>query len=260
MGYNSETKYVLSKEFLKNNFSATMVILNRLRERKELFAFEMSYNCIYVLNDGENCKLERYVSYLERKGREPNIRKIDFNSFLKAIGLTPEDLTIAPQQLDELIGNMKFNKKWYDSYKKTHSLFYKINSTLLDDEFECSVDFPVIQYVASMHVDIGGVDKQIKFFLFYDYVMDTFFNLHPYRVNRGGNSYLSENFYKKAKENSANRIQMELARKFKMPQGGKLKGIKIEHEYPYITSYKFKGKFENDTMNLKASIENLKNR
>ena len=33
-----------------------------------------------------------------------------------------------------------------------------------------------------------------------------------------------------------------------MPQGGNLKGIKIEHEYPYITSYKFKGKFENDTI------------
>ena len=248
IGYNSETKYVLSKEFLKNNFPATIVILNRLRERKELFAFEMSYDCIYVLNDGENCKLDKYISYSKERGREPNIRKVSFDSFLTSIGLTSQDLKITPQQLDELIGNMKCNKKWYDSYKRTHSLFYKINSTLQDEEFECSVDFPVIQYVANMHIEIGGVEKQIKFFLFYDYVMDEFFNLHPYRVNRGENSYLSENFFKKAKENSANRIQMELARQFKMPQGGKLKGIKIEHEYPYITSYKFKGKFEKDTL------------
>ena len=248
MDYNSGVKYVLSKEFLKDNFFATMVILNKLKERKELFALDMSHDCIYVLNEGENCKLDKFVAYSREKGREPTIRTISFNSFLTSLGLTSQDLRIIPQQLDELIGNMKCNKKWYDSYKRTHSSFYKVNDTLLEDEFECSVDFPVIQYVASMHVEMEGVDKKIKFFLFYDYVLDAFFNFHPYRVNRGENSYLSEKFYQKAKEKSATRAEMELARQFKMPQGGKLKGIKIEHEYPYITSYKFKGKFKNDVL------------
>lgn len=248
MDYNSETKYVLSKEFLKNNFPATMVILNRLRERKELFSLDISHDCIYVLNDGENCKLDKFIAYSKEMGREPIIRKVSFDSFLALIGLTSQDLMITPQQLDELVGNMKCNKKWYDSYKRTHSLFYKINTILLEDEFECNVDFPVIQYVASMHVETKEGDKKIKFCLFYDYVMDTFFTLHPYRVNRGENSYLGEKCYKKAKKNSVDRVEMELARQFKMPQGGKLKGIKIEHTYPYITSYKFKGKFEKDAL------------
>ena len=250
LDYNSDITYVLSSEFMHKNFPATVVILNRLKELKRLFSLELKIGSTYVLNDGKNKKLERHEKYLERKQINTKVKTISLDDFLLEIGLTKQDLQPTRQEIDAIACKLNCNKKWYDSYKRTHSLFYKINSTLLDDEFECSVDFPVIQYVAKMCVEVEGVEKQIKHFVFYDYVLDSFFNWHPYRVNRAENSYLGQSFFKKAKEKSLNRAQMELARQFKLPQGAKLKGIEIEHEYPYITSYKFKGKFEKDTLTL----------
>lgn len=248
LNYNADKTYVLSSEFMHKNFVSVLVILNRLKEIKAQFSLEMKNGVTYVLNEEKNRKLERYEKYLAHKNIDVKIRKISLDDFLSEIGLTRQDLMITRQEADELAGNIKRNKGWYDYYKKTHSQFYHINNELVDGQFECSVDFPVIQYVANITVDVNGESQQKRFFLFYDYVLDDFYNMHPYRVNRAVNSYLDQGFFDKAKEKSYDRIKYELARKFIIPTGGRIKAINIEKEYPYITSYKFKGKFLKDNI------------
>lgn len=243
LSYNANKTYVLSTEYMRDNFLAVLVILNRIKELKLLFSYELKQGATYVLNDGDNKKLQNYENYLSHKNIKANLNKISFDEFLTELGLTKEDLQITRQQADEIVGNMKCNKAWYDSYKRTHSMFYKISSQLQDKEFECSVDLPVIQFVSNIEIEKEGERRQVKYFVFYDYVLDEFYNLHPYRVNRAENSYLPSSFFKKTKEKCASRVDIELARLFNLPSGWKIINIKVVNEYPYITSYKFKGKF-----------------
>ena len=248
MAYNAEKTYVLFLDYVKHHFKETIIIINRLKQLKRRFSFYLSNNAVCVLNNEDDRTLEKEMRHIDTSKYKENVQNIDFEEFLAEIGLTEQDLKPTQQDLDEIIGNMQCNKGWYHYYKKTHSIFYKINDTLKDEQFECSVDFPVIQYVANIVVEVNGQEKTFKSFVFYDYVMDSFFNLHPYRVNRGANSYLDKNFYQKAKKRSIDRAPLELARQFKVPLGGKIKNITIEHEYPYITSYKFRGNFVDDTL------------
>ena len=248
LSYNSETTYVLPTEFEKENFKGLMVILQRLKEKGWLFSFAISKDVVYVANGESDYKLAHYRKYLEKKGHEEHIAKITFGEFLQRLELLESDLCISDERLDEIIGASKRHKAWFSSYKKTHTILPKIDKVLKENEFECSVDFPVIQYKAKVLLEQNGEMKEIESFVFYDYVFDNFFNLHPYRVNRAVNSYLPEKLYKKAIQRSRDAATMEITRKIKISAGQKIKKIEIYREYPYITSYKFKGIFEGDSI------------
>ena len=249
MAYNSDKVYVLPNEFEKSDFFGMLVVLQRLRELKYLYSFSIQKGATYVLNPGEGDKrLFCYKQYLKRKGVEENFETISFDKFLQEVGLTEKDLKISEQQAMDIMGSLSQYKAWYTQYKKAHNIFDKINSTLAEDQFECGVDVPVINYVAKMVIDTpdGVVEKE--FFVYYDYMMDKFFNMHPYRINRAKNSYLPAKMYSSVIKQTEKRAELELARQFKVAKNSVLKEIKIVDRFPYITSYKFRGKFVGDTI------------
>lgn len=252
MAYNSNVTYVLPSAYEKTHFKEVMVILNRLKEREELFSFMLSRNAIYVeIGEEKDYKLKRYEEYLEGKGVAPTFLKISFDEFLARIGLTHDDLRIDESKLNDILGDMRRNRKWYEAYKKVHSVFYKINDAIQNEEFECSMDFPVIQYKAKVEIESPNGIKECEGMVFYDYLLDAFFGWHPYRVNRAANSYLSDDFFKKTIKRSKEQAVFEIARNFKLAQGSKIRSIRVYESYPYITSYKFMGEFDGDTLKFK---------
>ena len=249
MGYNSDQVYVLPKEFEKDNFFGMLVVLQRLRDLKFLYKFGITRGATYVKNDGENdARLVGYQEYLKRKGVVESFETISFEKFLQDIGLTEKDLRISEQQALDIMGNISQYKSWYAQYKKMHNTFDKINSTLGENQFECSVDVPVINYVAKMIVETPDGIVEKDFILFYDYMMDRFFNSPPYRINRAKNSYLPQKMYASVIKKIEKRAEIELARQFKLAKNCTLKDVKVVDRFPYITSYKFRGKFVGDTI------------
>lgn len=261
MTYDAEKTYVLSLEFEKNNFKGLMVILNRMKEKGVLYLSRLDRGLtdrlVYVANDVGNRKLEKYKETRRNEGLDEDVNTVSFSDFLQMLDLTEKDLCISDEELDDLIGSFSYNKKWYDSYKKTHTVLYRVNDTLQEEEFECGLDFPVIQYRAKLLIEKDGEQTEKEGFTFYDHVLDAFFPLHPYRVNRGAYSYLPSKAYKKTAEKSRDLSTVEIGRNFTLGKGERIKGIQLYQEYPYITSYKFKGKFNGTSIQFEFSDQIL---
>ena len=261
MTYESEKTYVLPLEFEKNNFKGLIVILNRMKEKGVLYLSRLDRGLtdrlVYVANDGENRKLEKYQANQRKNELDETVNTISFSDFLQMLDLTEEDLSISDEELDDLIGSFSYNKKWYDSYKKTHTVLYRVNDTLKEDEFECGLDFPVIQYRAKLLIEKDGEQTEKEGFTFYDYVLDAFFQLHPYRVNRGAYSYLPNKAYKKTADQGRGLSTVEIGRNFTLGKGERIKDFQLYQEYPYITSYKFKGKFNGTSIQFEFSDQIL---
>ncbi len=121
--------------------------------------------------------------------------------------------------------------------------FKCIEDFLKDGGFECNVDLPVIQYIANVKIkDSVKGDRFIKFTLHYDYLFDKFFAVHPYRLSLAEGSYLTQKCYDLAKNDSIDCVENAFIKSIKSV----VESVVIDKTYPYITSYKFEGKFENN--------------
>ena len=133
-----------------------------------------------------------------------------------------------------------------------------IENFIKDDGFECNVDLPVIQYVANAKIENDDNDyKVIKHTLHYDYLLDSFFVSHPYRLSLAQNSYITEDCYERAKNDSIDLAENVFENLVKRTGVKSVKEIVIEKAYPYITSYKFEGKFENNKIKFRFPDELL---
>lgn len=116
MCYKGTKTFVLAAEYENNHFMELMVILERMKERKLSFSFNLWRKCIYVTYDGGNMKLDQYRQYLKTKHYHGDVRCVSMSEFLTELGLTPENLEMAPDQLERILGNMQCNREWYCHY------------------------------------------------------------------------------------------------------------------------------------------------
>ncbi len=216
-------KYLcIESDYEKNNFAQMLLIISKLNELGIKYVSNPFYADIYVEEDSARRE------FILSKRTKP----MGFDEFFNIIKLTKHDLATRNIDCTEIIGNLSSNKDWYQKYKESHILLEKIDDYIDEEQFECSVDFPVIQYLLSEQ----GKDKKI--YRFYDTVINGIFSRHPYRVNRAENSYLPDEVFQKAVAESKNRVISKLLRTG-------VKNISVEKTFNYITSYKFLGKFEN---------------
>lgn len=116
MTYKRTKTFVLPAEYESSHFTELMVILHRMRERKLSFSLNLWRNCIYVLHETSNSKLAQYRQYMKEKNLRGDVKCISMSDFLKELDLTPEDLTVSPEKLEMMIGNMQCNREWYQLY------------------------------------------------------------------------------------------------------------------------------------------------
>lgn len=116
MRYKRTKTFVLSAEYENDHFSELMVILNRMKEKQFSFSLNLWRNCIYVLHDTGNRKLDQYRQYMKEKHLHGEVRCISMSEFLRELDLTPADLVLNPDELEQLIGNMQCNREWYTHY------------------------------------------------------------------------------------------------------------------------------------------------
>lgn len=226
-------KYCIEHSYENNNFAQMLLIVSRLNKLGARYVSNEAYADIYV----EKERKEENELYLGK-----NVEVMLLNDFIKQIGLSKQDLVTKNIDCDELIGNFPSNAKWYNEYKQTHLVLQKIDNFIDNDTFECSVDFPVIQYVCQAK----SPEQTAKIYRFYDPVLNGFFARHPYRVNRASNSYLPPSIYEKAIKKSQFKLYPNIKRSFKDKQIE----IDVKTTYNYIVSYKFLGKFEQNKINF----------
>ena len=215
-------KYCIEHTYENNNFAQMLLIISKLNRSGGRYVSNVALTDVYVVKGKSNQKLDFLPS---------NVKVISFAEFIKQIKLNKLDLLTDSIDCDELIGNFESNKEWYIKYQKDHVMLHKIEQFIYKDNFECSVDFPVIQYFCAV--------GEKKTYRFYDPVLNGIFTRHPYRVNRGSNSYLPSDAYEQAIEESESRVFANIKRSF----APKKVEVTIKETYNYIVSYKFLGKF-----------------
>lgn len=116
MTYNRTRTFVLPTEYENDHFGELMVILNRMKEKQLSFSFNLWRNYIYVMQEGENGKLAQYRQYMKEKNIRGDVKCISMSDFLQELDLTHKDLSISPEELEYMIGNMQCNREWYELY------------------------------------------------------------------------------------------------------------------------------------------------
>ena len=105
---------------------------------------------------------------------------------------------------------------------------------MLELEFESSLDFPVSQIYTKV---MFNNEKEVTLFVFYDYVLKQYFKLHPFKLNRGINSYLTDDFFEKCLNEGSMNLKDGVEECINSHNS--IKNVSIDKVYPYISSYKF---------------------
>lgn len=220
-------KYLcIESDYEKNNFAQMLLIMSKLNDLGIKYVSNITYADIYV--EADSAKREFYLP--------KRAKSISFEELFNIIGITKQELITKNIDCGELIGNFSSNKKWYGKYKESHILLDKIDDLIDEEIFECSIDFPVIQFLLKEK----GSDEKI--YRFFDPVINGIFTRHPYRVNRAENSYLPQSVFDKAVSDSVEKVISKVKRSGS--ENSADNDIFVEKTYNYITSYKFLGKFE----------------
>lgn len=130
MCYKRTKTFVLSSEYENDHFSELMVILNRMKEKKLSFSFNLWRNCVYVLHDSGNRKLDQYRQYMQEKHLRGEVRCISMSEFLRELDLTQSDLALTADELEQLIGNMQCNRQWYARYLQRDKQIWDVGKSV----------------------------------------------------------------------------------------------------------------------------------